>query len=410
MRYDDRLSHKIGFIPHVMQGVIAGDLSNITHLLGLGGHSATYPCHLCTTTKDAMKEMPSELNRKYQIRNIENTKLMGAKPVIKTIEQQIRNNIKDTKKQSNLQQNKGCKTIPILDVCHGLFMNPTFHILQGIQGKLFKQIRAKLCSGSDDKWSKYNEKIAQLDDLEFEHNQAVDALVIVKQWKKMLKNQRKELDTGDEIEMDEADLDYDIDFSDEALVTLKKTTKITMQDIEKIKTEIANIEKKIDETGSKFKNFKEFCKKHKIEGWHYHNNSIIGRSGKALIQNIEELYQYIDPSEKNIFESMTKRLKFITNILWKKNHKPFTSDLLVILKETIINFDNDWHKWIHLYCTNIDGKYGNKWHMLYHCYAWCEYFKFSPAWLDDQRCESFNTKCKLFMMRYGRFHGNQKLC
>ena len=56
--------------------------------------------------------------------------------------------------------------------------------------------------------------------------------------------------------------------------------------------------------------------------------------------------------------------------------------------------DEEYLRTVH---SNITYKrFGNKLHYLFHIWEWCAYYRYSPAWIDDQRAEAFNLRIRLY--------------
>ena len=52
---------------------------------------------------------------------------------------------------------------------------------------------------------------------------------------------------------------------------------------------------------------------------------------------------------------------------------------------------------------------GNKQHQVYHMYWWMCFYRFSPAWFDDQKAENIMKDLKRMFRRFGFNLNKQKL-
>ena len=126
-------------------------------------------------------------------------------------------------------------------------------------------------------------------------------------------------------------------------------------------------------------------------------NSMQGRSASNFVNNWNVFEQFFDGDQELqlLYSGMMIRLKFIFNGMLKKNFVPYTDKYLEMLKKSIVEFDALYKKYIKR-ITDESNRFGYKLHYLYHCWEWCKFFKFSPAWIDDQRCEAFNLRLKRY--------------
>ncbi len=77
------------------------------------------------------------------------------------------------------------------------------------------------------------------------------------------------------------------------------------------------------------------------------------------------------------------------------------------LKKSLREFQESFHTFL-----TIRGKEknkGNKHHWLVHLVEWCEFFRFSPSWVDDQRQESIHQLIRYFAHRYRKKNKEDKI-
>ena len=158
--------------------------------------------------------------------------------------------------------------------------------------------------------------------------------------------------------------------------------------------------------------------KHRIREYHPVENSMQGKSAENFIDHWKEFVPFFkDQILQLLFEGVMIRLEFIRTSMMKKNFVPYSQDVLQEMKQAVLEFDILYkeylkrvNKLMHDNDNSINNnsnsknkkkekeykRFGNKIHYLYHILEWCCFYLFSPAWIDDQRCEQFNLRLRRY--------------
>ena len=103
------------------------------------------------------------------------------------------------------------------------------------------------------------------------------------------------------------------------------------------------------------------------------------------------------------------RLKFLTKVFWTKNAEPFSDDMIHTMKFNVIELTRLWVKFFAKYGGGTGKRIGIKFHQLIHAWEWCQKYRYSCGWCDDQRSEAFIQYIKHYSPLFEKFKGRINL-
>ena len=116
--------------------------------------------------------------------------------------------------------------------------------------------------------------------------------------------------------------------------------------------------------------------------------------------HLTETFEIFVETLKNIDQELSElcELLFIfrrcqLHAICHKNTIPFSDEFLRFFKFVTVAVDR-WSLQLRTLCTGKQNA-GDKHHWFQHIYHWMEHYRFSPAWMDDQRTEA--------TMRFGMY-------
>ena len=373
--FDENQKHEIGFVWYHFRSFVGGDIAHMQNMSGIGSNCKNF-CLMCVATQQEHREFPEPINRTWETRQYTKSK-QGNNANILFAQSQFVPFDKAIKKDML----EGFTRNALYDVCPLLLIFAVMHIREGLGARALyamlhyvntKSSGKKLTEQMKQEIIKDNNKIREmmLDMIEKEEKY-LEILAI----KELVKNER---------------LEKTIDYN-----KVKSKLNETKNEFEKVKKQLKSaIDKK---KSAKGRQLSKTLMAYNIREFNPVPNSMQGRSASNFVNNWNVFEQFFDGDKELqlLYSGMMIRLKFIFNGMLKKNCVPYTDKYLERLKKSIVEFDALYKKYIKR-ITDDSNRFGYKLHYLYHCWEWCKFFKFSPAWIDDQRCEAFNLRLKRY--------------
>lgn len=397
-KFDESIHHhKIGFVWRHCHCCLGGDLSQLYHMLGIAG-TGTNCCVICHATISQIRASPTPEDRCWDTRPSHEQSgsiTFLTNNLKKKVEnkQKNRNNNNSNKEAStdsteNWYKNTiyfGHNNVALYDFPAFLRSLPNFHVFEGIVARVFYAMLEYVNRGSIEtdqsisnlqkamqEWVKINEEIEDLE------------LILE------ILNKEKQLFDGQEY------LQY------EKLQNLleKKTTKRDDK-----RTAIDDEIKRRNHQDGKAVSL--LCMRLNIREFYGIKNSMRGKCAKNFINNWKLFLPYFIKNKNsqsnseqklgNIFTGMMINLEFLVKVMMTKNAEPYSDEVLRAMKEAVIEFDALYKRYMKILAQSENFKrFGFKIHYLYHIWEWCQCTRYSPAWMDDERCEAVNLRLRLY--------------
>ena len=148
----------------------------------------------------------------------------------------------------------------------------------------------------------------------------------------------------------------------------------------------------------------------KVREISWRGNEMTGTHSLNFLNSSDKLVAVLKDVNEEIADVLDKLLhfrKFIVHSFCHKNRVRYTDDFLRLLLFAIVMDDHLTHLYLKL-CHPKSPKLavGQKHHSFYHIWWWMDHYRFSPAWLDDQKSENMMKLLKR-MFRTFTFSLNQ---
>ena len=373
--FDETHKHQIGFVWNHFGSFAGGDISHSQTFSGIGLNCTNF-CLICVITQNEHKEFPDPGNRIWETRKYtnfdhgENANIRFAQSRIKPFEDYIR--------KSTLE---GYTRNALYDIPPCLLSLAILHVKEGINARVLYAMLEYVNTLFTGKELSANVKKRMVE----EHNEIRNLML------DMIEKEEKYFEIlAIETLVESEQLEETIDYRD-----LKHKL-----DQAKIECDESKKKVKIAINGRKSKQGRKLSKllmAYNIREFNPVKNSMQGRSALNFVNNWDKFEHFFDDdlNLKLLFSGMMSRLQFICNGMLTKNRIPYTDEFLDCMKKCIIEFEGLYKQYIKR-ITNDSNRFGYKIHYLYHCWEWCKFFRFSPAWIDDQRCEAFNLRLKRY--------------
>jgi hypothetical protein len=161
--------------------------------------------------------------------------------------------------------------------------------------------------------------------------------------------------------------------------------------------------------------FSNFLRDKGIREYHYHQSSCIGSTAERLTNERKEIARFIrkktgDVVAASLLEQCLIHYRFILDISTKKNEEEFSDELIIEFKRCLLEFDAAYRAFLGYAsaCAPMNNERDSlplsfKLHWWKHLFEFVEYFRFSPAHIDDNRCEAFNKRIKKYWNIFGSY-------
>ena len=389
-KFDENKDHRIGFVWHHLKTFGGGDLGQLSNMYSIS-NSAKHPCLICLCSNDDIRNEPIPTQRCWKTRDYSyahseersNTNLLLAHLKLGTEEM----NINEEKLHSQT-------SISLYQFLPFLLSLPILHCKEGIAARIFYAM------------------------LKYVNKDATETPQDRLRLKRLMLNM---LDKQDEV----AELQAAIQLAErEHLDTNSKGYRTTLSLLAKAKRDCTLLKKDVTERVDNRKSeqgrkLSQLLMKHSIREYHPVENTMQGKSAENFIDHWKEFIPFFeDETLQLLFEGLMIRLEFIRTAMMKKNFVPYDKQVLQEMKQAVLEFDILYKE----YLKKIDQivnennnnnnnnnnnkkrkrkrkeykRFGNKIHYLYHALEWCGFYYFSPAWIDDQRCEQFNLRLRRY--------------
>ena len=374
--FNEKEIHEVGFVWHHLHGYLGGDLAQLKNVLGYP-QNATNMCVICDVTQQQNRDSPSPGNRCWNTR--QSFEESGSKTYARS-----------KVSWRHADRVLGNTKVALYDFPSFLISCPGFHVYEGILARIFYAILGFANSGN----------IQTSDELKGMQKKMSDWISLCE-------------------EVDDLEITLRIlkaESYDQSSLEYRHLEKLTSQLEQKIKLrddEAKHIQEAQARRNSKDgKAVSELCMRLHIREDYGIKNSMRGACAKNFVANWRLFKPYLKrnrpgiPTENarklpHVFEGMMISIEFLVNSMLTKNIKPFSDEILKKMKIAIIEFDALYKQYFKLILNSKDvRRFGFKIHYLYHCWEWCEFRRYSTAWIDDQRCEAFNLRTRLYWHIY----------
>ena len=160
------------------------------------------------------------------------------------------------------------------------------------------------------------------------------------------------------------------------------------------------------------KDYEAMLRKVGVSEISYRDMDMSGTHALKLLNNcdpwIDLVYKY-NYEIGLILECLLVFTRFLVHSCCHKNRVRYTDKFIFFFKCCVIIFDHIYHVFL-IKCNFFGVKkvgVGQKVHMFIHVLWWMEYYRFSPAWFDDQKAENVMKLLKR-MFRKMAFSLNRK--
>jgi hypothetical protein len=370
--YNENKEHTLGFTWYNMKTYFAGDLAHLHNYLGLQLNS-TNMCLICECTQQQNRSMPAVNTRTWKTRDMGRTDL----------NQYYRNEMGMNKKRLGIKDLKAITDVPIYDIQPFFVALAVFHVKEGVTARILYPLIRKLNEGSVNKQ---------------EHDNIRNAMRI------MMEKQEAYLTLYTMEQLSTRDNELQFDGLRDKVIRARFQYESQQMAVNQL------INKRTTQKG---RQFSAWLRKRNIREYYPISNSMQGSSANSFIEHWEEIAQFLQEKQYKSIRMYLKglmiRYSFICQVMLTKNTAPFTDAVLEALKQAIIEFECLYKKYLKLILTPDTTAFGFKIHYLYHIWEWCVFFRFSPAWIDDQRCEAFNQRLKRYWMIFSCFMNEESL-
>ena len=376
--YDKYIEHDIGFCCERAIAKWTGDHKFFGYLFGIASASVSHSCAYCLTGLEDRQQLPTPQTRCWKSR----TRVHLEQSWIQSL---------GKNKQSIFNLTKP----PLLVSSPSSLSLAVMHQIQGPAARLMTIVKQTLNTHNiNPQFETCLSLICEIEHIKSEKQQYVDSL----QWCSNPNNE----DVFDEKFLQEKESNLNL---------LKKQISVREKEIVHKEKQLSELEK---EPQSKVKSsFVHMCDELKIKPWHHKGDTMHGPSVKKFIYGHEIVMKYLkqcdDDQLLKLMEPCLIRLKYITKCFWTKSTEIMSDECVNYLKWNLIEWDHIYHRLINLYGGGKGYRLGNKWHVFYHSYEWIEYWRISPAWMDDERVEQYNVHVSKFLPIYACFGGHLNL-
>ena len=160
------------------------------------------------------------------------------------------------------------------------------------------------------------------------------------------------------------------------------------------------------------KDYEAMLKEVGVKEISYRDMDMSGTHALKLLNNCDKWIELVKKYNQNIgsiLECLLVFTRFIVHSCCHKNRVRYSNKFLFFFKNAVIIHDQIYHVCLskcNYYGTKKVGV-GQKHHMFLHVLWWMEYYRFSPAWFDDQKAENVMKLLKR-MFRKMAFSLNRK--
>ena len=174
------------------------------------------------------------------------------------------------------------------------------------------------------------------------------------------------------------------------------TTKINW-----LKMRLKYYETKLNELHNKttdmagLKAWNDILKKMKIQEISYRDDDMSGTHSLLFLNRAQDLVdglkEYSDQGKAlgDILEKILHFRRFIIHSCCHKNRVRYSDDFIKLFLFAVIMDDHLTRLYVKMcYGQKKYYCYGQKQHCFYHIYWWMDYYRWSPAWVDDQKSEN----------------------
>eukprot|EP01083_Nonionella_stella_P040434 109729_1 len=109
---------------------------------------------------------------------------------------------------------------------------------------------------------------------------------------------------------------------------------------------------------------------------------------------LHNLYSILDP--------LLKAWIVLHTAMCRHNQDPFNNQYILKLKVNLAVFQQQYDAFIKV--RGRPNAKGMKHHYLVHLVEFCEFYRWSPSWVDDQRQETIHQLIRFFGHRYKRYN------
>lgn len=384
--FNEKFHHKVGFVWHHLKTFFGGDLSHCNNLSGICG-TATNMCLICTVTQEQNRECPSPLNRTWTTRDYTNAAYCENGNIL-LAKQKLNENV-------SKDDLKGYTNNALYDVPPMFISLAVFHMFEGIMARIFYPFIGYVNRNEPENNQNSNNKQNRKNNNNLnEHNLNSNVNDNLQMLMQDMMNKQDALQECRAVQ----------NLVEREGLEQTKSYCLFVNNLNNIERECKEATKKVQDALSKRGNtngrkLSALLMKYNIREFNPVSHTMQGRSARNFLKNWTKMKKFLndDPTLKSLYTGVMIRFEFIHNTILKKNFKPYSDELLKKVKKAIIEFDSLYKKFLIKISSDIDyKKFGFKIHYLYHCWEWCKFFRFSPAWIDDQRCEAFNLRLKRY--------------
>lgn len=211
-------------------------------------------------------------------------------------------------------------------------------------------------------------------------------------------------DVLDDVEIDEKEM-----IEPQSDKTVQEKIKVYEKCLEELQNELSEIHTDFDELQG-LKDWNDLLSEMKVRELSYREHDMSGSHALIFLDQSQKVIQLMNKYDKNCASILKYLLifrRFLVHSSCHKNYVRYTDDFLNMFKFAVILDDHLYHLFLEKCYQTEEPNVGWKQHQFYHVYMWMDFYRFSPAWVDDQKSENLMKLLKR-MFRYMGFNLNKK--
>ena len=425
--YNKNINHYINFTVLELKLKLCTDTKQMNAMCGVSDGSPNQACAVCKISTQQSNSDPCPQTRNVELKDYETSIAHGLS--VTRLDKDLFPNISEI----SVKDSEGSKFLPISYILSKDFVPCGLHYRMGNGGRNYDALQTAIV-GEKVMNSNQMKKLATLDKQKYEIlreiQQRTQALYLSEPFSESNNNYFDDstLDSNNSNDLSNNNYNNDIDDTDVTVVSnqlnqlnqlnnnnnndnenndhnnIDITNEITDQDIInaingsvqdlnntfiKIENTINQLHEQLCDNNDKYKEFHEIVQEAKIRELEYRPNEVLGIDAMRL-PYVYELFMpmltRMNPQAANIAKYLFPLLKIQYNVISRKNLTPYSDEFMHFFKFITVAIDK-WSLLFRKVCTNKQLA-GDKHHWMYHMYHYMDHYRFSPAWMDDQRTEA----------------------